>query len=1692
MPKRKITSQLDPLYSTSSRRVYPGEGEEFLDGWNWTLDEKGKYLSVGPQVNDILGLTPENFLGQSFLSYRIVDIDQPIISEILASRKNASCEVSYLTSSGKEFPVQINIKPILDSNGELLNWDGKTQLLTDISSSKKYQEFEYVRPGGTSSLVDLGMDNISIGLSLREGEISPANRILTKAGRQSIALKKTTIQESKGTSPTAIATPLQIHQQTSGVIEIIDEHSNRVWKEDDRLIVQEVAQQLGQALENAQLFQAAQKQLDERIKAESETYQRNEQLASLNRAGQKLSKLATREEIFTQLKDTIGDILDNRNLTIAISNDDQTYLTYPVCTKDGLRQDLAYAPFGKGVVEFTVLTNQPLLILSNVKEELQERNIDLGEPVPLGILSVPIITSNKAVGAILLENFDQQDAFSQVSLELLSTLAYQASTALENANLFTEVNEALQIIEKRERYQASSAAAVALLSEQGTAALPAVFEVLSQVTGSDRIYFARLMDDEQELYWKCEALWVKPGFEEVLSGDVLNHIPAGNFPNWTREFVEQGWAITDEKNSKSPEFTFIHKQNVNSVFLLSVSGKNAFPSFIAFEEIKPGRVWQSEEINTLQVVGDALANTIAREDLLAQLQNSLTETETLYESSHKLALANEYSSMIAAVTTGIKIPEINRGILVLFDGNQEGVITRMYVVANWHNGSGTPPPPIGSEYLTSAYSSLFNRSAPLFIYDVSEAPLDAPLQKVIRDQHVVSMAVLPLTTATKQIGVLLLQSETHHRFGLQERRAYPPLLDQMTTAVENLRLYAQTQDSLAETELLYKMTNEISQAVDAQDLVRIIVQSVLPKAASRASLLSVVQTGETEPTELELTGFYDLRGLFIRLGSRYSLNSLPILNQLYLEPLSIENTNHSEGLDDISKTTLAEMDILGCILVPLRSVGKLIGLLILSSSSDAKFENEEVRLLRVVGNQISVTLEKQRLLREAQRRALELRTAAEIARDTVSTLSLETLLKRIVNQIYDRFGFYQVSLYLLDPTGEYALIQEATGSAGDALKSIGYKVDVGGNNLVGQVSATGEPIIINDISNNELYLPQTELPNTRSEIGIPLTIGDRIIGALDIHADAENAFTPDDVTVLRILADQIAVAIENARAFELSQKAVDELHELDRIKNQFLANMSHELRTPLNSIIGFSRVILKGIDGPINDTQAQDLSAIYNSGQHLLSLINNILDLSKIDSGKMELKISEINIGDIINSAMTTATGLAKDKSIKFKQIVPPDLPKIQVDPTRVRQVLINFLSNACKFTDEGLITVEASTTTGPEGIPEIMVTVTDTGNGIDQKDRAKLFQPFSQVDDSPTRRAGGTGLGLSISRSLIDLHGGRIGLLSSEVGKGSTFYFTLPVPQPDKKRIVTGMLRESPFGKLQPEKDIPTGEPSTELQNQVPEPETVPSETQVSRTQSAKDLELAAPEPQKDTIKPAILLVSSQTTLLSRIEKQVNSIELTASICSELENVIEKTKELNPYAIVIDLNSSGFDPWEAVRTLKTTKSSKYISLILMGILERREKGLRVGAEDYLVIPIIQDEMDDIVSRLAALPKPANLLLIDDNPENIRKFQNLVKDQKNIQLLTSKSGEEALKLMTTLQPDRVIINPLFNETDIFKLLESLHSDFRLRNIGITLMTGIDITEKQSIVLTEFNDMIFQKSSLSDVPLIRALQNSIKK
>ena len=475
-----------------------------------------------------------------------------------------------------------------------------------------------------------------------------------------------------------------------------------------------------------------------------------------------------------------------------------------------------------------------------------------------------------------------------------------------------------------------------------------------------------------------------------------------------------------------------------------------------------------------------------------------------------------------------------------------------------------------------------------------------------------------------------------------------------------------------------------------------------------------------------------------------------------------------------------------------------------------------------------------------------------------------------------------------------------------------------------------------------MYYPNPLLPDTRAEMGLPLKLGNTVIGALDMQSKSTNAFGPDDVNVLGILSDQIAIAIENARAYELSQHAIEDMREVDRVKSQFLANMSHELRTPLNSIIGFSRVILKGIDGPVNEMQTQDLSAIYNSGQHLLSLINDILDLSKIEAGKMELSLSDVNVSDMINGAMSTAVGLVKDKPIKLVQLVEPDLPAVRADMTRVRQVLINFLSNAAKFTDEGSITVEARRARSPKGIPEVMITVTDTGPGIADSDRIKLFLPFSQVDDSPTRKTGGTGLGLSICRSLIEMHGGRIGLLSSEVGQGSTFFFTLP---------------------YQEEEDAAS-----------------PSESHI------------------------VLCIDDDPQVISLYERFLQPQGYKVIPHIDPKTAVAAAKQHRPFAITLDVMMPERDGWQVMNELKYDPATRDIPVVVCSILEEEEKGFSLGAADYLVKPFLQEDLVNAIHRLNRDGQIKEILVIDDDPEDLRLVQKMLEEQQRYRIRLAEGG----------------------------------------------------------------------------------------
>jgi signal transduction histidine kinase/DNA-binding response OmpR family regulator len=713
---------------------------------------------------------------------------------------------------------------------------------------------------------------------------------------------------------------------------------------------------------------------------------------------------------------------------------------------------------------------------------------------------------------------------------------------------------------------------------------------------------------------------------------------------------------------------------------------------------------------------------------------------------------------------------------------------------------------------------------------------------------------------------------------------------------------------------------------------------------------------------------------------------------------------------------------------------------ILRESERMGLSEDEQLLVQEVAKQLGLAIEnavlynqRQDLLNETQRHALELQTAAEIARDTTSTLSLDVLLARIVQLLCERFGFYHAGIFLLDEERKFAHIQEATGEAGKEMKSRQHKLAVGSDSVVGNAAGSGEIFVVNDVVQNPNHFKNPLLPNTRSEIGIPLKAAGEVIGVLDIQSTQINAFQAEEISVFEILADQIATAIENARAYELAQQAFSDMKEADRLKSQFLANMSHELRTPLNSIIGFSRIIMKGIDGPINEIQYQDLEAIYNSGQHLLNLINDILDISKIEAGKMSLNFVDVNLGDLITSVLSTTVGLIKDKPIEIIQNTPQDLPLVLADETRIRQVLLNFLSNAAKFTDEGSIIVAAQPMINDQGVHEIMVTVTDSGPGISKEDQIKLFQRFSQVDDSPTRKTGGTGLGLFISKSMIELHHGRIGLLESKVDVGSTFFFTLPLKDQPQEQSLDQRVDEN------------------------------------SRI---------------------ILTIDDDLQILKMYERYLSNSGFDIHTLNQPHKALQIAKQIKPRAITLDVMMPEKDGWQVLHDLKRDPETKHIPVIICSILENVEKGFNLGAADYLVKPFLQEDILNALSRLNLDDDIHNILIIDDDPNSQKIIQSMLEKTSKFKVFIAANGNAGFELIENTQPDVILLDLFMPECNGFELIEKLNADEELSKIPIITISGGDLTSEQHQMLVESGNQVFTKGFINQNDLLEALEKAL--
>ena len=485
---------------------------------------------------------------------------------------------------------------------------------------------------------------------------------------------------------------------------------------------------------------------------------------------------------------------------------------------------------------------------------------------------------------------------------------------------------------------------------------------------------------------------------------------------------------------------------------------------------------------------------------------------------------------------------------------------------------------------------------------------------------------------------------------------------------------------------------------------------------------------------------------------------------------------------DYRLETLAQAaDYLSVLAVPMMLEGKPIGVVVVTGAEVGAFSERQIELLQTFADQAVIAVQNVRLFTELGSRTVELTRSVdqltalgEVGRAVSSTLDLETVLTTIVSRAVELSGLDGgvVFEYVED---DQAFVQRAQAETGGALAAARRATRIRkGEGVVGRTAITLEPIQVLDITAPGAYVgPNREnliASGVRTILAVPMVREGQLIGCLGVTRNQPGEFPAETIELLRTFATQSALAIQNARLFQEIADKSRQLEAASRHKSEFLANMSHELRTPLNAIIGFSEVLSQRMFGDLNEKQDEYLRDIHDSGQHLLSLINDILDLSKIEAGRMELEPTAVDLRLAIENALTLVRERAAGRGIALHHAVDQRLGQIRGDERKIKQVLLNLLSNALKFTPEGgRIEVRA----GPvDGMAEI--SVADTGIGIAPEDQEAVFDEFRQVG-TMAKKVEGTGLGLSLSRKFVELHGGRI-WARSEVGVGSTFTFTLPL----------------------------------------------------------------------------------------------------------------------------------------------------------------------------------------------------------------------------------------------------------------------------------------------------------------------------
>jgi signal transduction histidine kinase/putative methionine-R-sulfoxide reductase with GAF domain len=1411
MSKKHLHNRLEALFAgLDAESMEPDQAQlQDFSGWSWQADALGNYLDCSPEIETVLGYRVSDIIGQPVDQFALTPESQTRVHDCFVNGNfPTEITVTYFASNGQQVPTRLHIlalerSPDTQSNGRSPKFHGFTLRLEPVPHTGTHPSLQDRKvpdvkpeplPSGSPSLTLHRLPDP--GILLDGTKSRPASEPLSSAGLSSLSSGKTIYTTNPEDNYAALATPIRLQDHAFGILELIDDQTRRAWSSDDLSLVEQVVDQLALALENAQLFHETQ-----------ENARRNH---ALYQASQHLTPASTLPEILSAFIDGVPvEALTNAYWwTLEHEAGKSTPIFKQAacwgCEAGTTKPDRNLQLSGAVFPTLQLGTERRPLLVDDISHD---HRID---PTTLDVLAslnaraaafIPLWVGKRQLGMVLLTG-PEPYSFSDREIQPYQSLANQAAVVIENQALFQQTRQALSEMERR-NLQLTTAAQVSRAASSILNPETLVQDTVDLVRERFNLYYVGLFLVDQTGEQTGE-----PGRWAVLragtgeAGDMMmsqEHRLRISDQSMVGRCIStaqaQIWRGDEQAKSR---FRNPILPDTRSEMALPLISRGDVIGAMTFQSTRPGD-FSAADISALQTMADQVANAIQNARQFDRTQAALDETELLYTASAELSTTQTYQDVLTILRNYTILGAQASNVTVhLFDRTWTDDHPPEYLIplVQWSEKplktSQRTPMPLDPRLVAG---QMLQENFPTFVTDLENDPRldDQTRAFCLSHEHARGVLFAPLNVAGNWIGHIIAIYHQPMDFSEHDLRRLTTLVGQAAVVIENLRNTELARQRARQLEKLALVQSALSQANSEKEILSALVLAADPARSPDHITLEYLHTGTNGiPVFAELMAVWS-EGAFqpILHVTRSEIAQLPF-TRLWMntpeEAIFIADSQTDIRLDQNTREAVWKDGIGAAVVIPLRSGGSWQGLATYTWSEAHSFTPDELFTFRRVLEPTSEVVARRRAFiaqrharQDSERRAQEMTLLFSVSQALAGApLESDEIAGIITEEFATVMNVPECTLYVLDDEGE-----------SDQLSILGtYRTTPDdGQTPVEPVNLDKAPVmrlVLQSLKPQTVHAEQTDLDldsrqymqskNAATLLVIPLASKGRAIGAIELVANQHaRQFTSEQLNLGMTLANAAAVALENARLYETQRETAERLLEVDTLKTQFLANMSHELRTPLNSIIGFSRVILKGIDGPITPLQEQDLSAIYQSGQHLLSLITDILDLSKIEAGKMDLVVGEFDLHDLIESIMPTALGLTKDKPIELQQDIQVDLPLITGDRTRIRQVLLNLLANAAKFTERGSIRIIARLQNSVDGIPMAYIAVTDSGPGIAAEDQDKLFRPFTQVDASPTRKTGGTGLGLSISRHLVEIHGGQIGV-ESEPGQGSSFFFTLPI----------------------------------------------------------------------------------------------------------------------------------------------------------------------------------------------------------------------------------------------------------------------------------------------------------------------------